>query len=192
MGNFENAQQRDANRQAWEGALKKLEEMFGCLSSHAATLLRRELDGFSREVSLFPDDASLWKTGPGIANSAGNLTFHVAGNLRYFVGKVLGGEAYIRDRDAEFGRRSGTREELLSELQKTSDVVRKVLSEFPESRLTEEFPDSVMGLRLRTDLFLLHLCVHAGFHLGQVGYLRRMVTAEPVSSGPLPLKPLSF
>jgi len=166
--------------------------MFGSLSNHASTLLRRELDGFSREVSLFPDDASLWKTVPGIANSAGNLTLHVAGNLRYFVGKVLGSEPYARDRDAEFGRRSGTRQELLSELQKTSDVVRKVLNGFPESRLIEEFPESVMGLRLRTDLFLLHLCVHAGFHLGQAGYLRRMVTGDLLSSGPLPLKSLSF
>jgi uncharacterized damage-inducible protein DinB len=162
------------------------------LSSHAATLLQRELDGFSREVSLFPDDASLWKTVPGITNSAGNLTLHVAGNLQHFVGKILGGEPYVRDRDAEFGRRSGTREELLAEIRKTVEVVQKVLNEFPESRLAEEFPETLMGMRIRADLFLLHLCVHAGFHLGQAGYVRRMVTGEPVSSGPLPLKPLKF
>lgn len=171
---------------------KQLEEMFTGQSNREAALLLRELDGFSREVSLFPDDASLWRTVPGITNSAGNLTLHVVGNLRYFVGKVLGGESYVRDRDAEFGRRSGTREELLSELQKTADVVRRVLGKFPASRAAEDFPEPVMGMRLRTDVFLLHLCVHAGFHLGQAGYLRRAVTGDSTSSGPLPLKPLSF
>jgi len=161
------------------------------MTNQIATLLARELDGFSREISLFKDDETLWKTVPGITNSAGNLALHVTGNLRYFVGKVLGGDAYVRDRDAEFGRRSGTRDELLSEISKTAEVVRKVLEEFPESRLTEDFPDSVMGTRIRTDLFLLHLCVHAGFHLGQAGYVRRMVTGDSTSSGPLPLKPLA-
>lgn len=169
-----------------------MEDTFGRLPNHAATLLLRELDGFSREVSLFPDDASLWKTAPGITNSAGNLTLHVAGNLRYFVGKVLGGEAYVRDRDAEFGRRSETREELLSEVQKTAEVVRRVLSQLPDNRMSEEFPEPVMGMPFRTDLFLLHLCVHAGFHLGQAGYIRRLVTGESRSSGPLPLKALSL
>jgi hypothetical protein len=162
------------------------------LSRHVATLLVRELDGFSREISLFPDDESLWKTVPGITNSAGNLCLHVAGNLRYFVGKVLGGESYVRDRDAEFGRRSGTRGELLSEIRKTIEAVQRVLAEFPEERLTEDFPDVVMGSRMRTDLFLLHLCVHAGFHLGQAGYVRRMVTGDSTSSGPLPLKALAL
>jgi len=168
------------------------DEMSGRPDSREAALLIRELDGFSREVGLFPDDAGLWKTVPGIANSAGNLTLHVVGNLRYFVGRVLGGDTYVRDRDAEFGRRSGTREELLSEIQATAEVVRKVLRECPDSRMTEEFPEPVVGMRFRTDLFLLHLCVHAGFHLGQAGYLRRAVTGDSTSSGPLPLKPLSL
>jgi uncharacterized damage-inducible protein DinB len=162
------------------------------LSDHALKLLLRELDGFSREVSLFPDDAGLWLTVPGITNSAGNLTLHVAGNLQHFVGKVLGGHAYVRDRDAEFSRRSGTRAEVLAEIRKTAEVVQDVLSELPESRLAEDFPESLMGMRIPADQFLLHLCVHAGFHLGQAGYVRRMVTGQPVSSGPLPLKPLSL
>lgn len=155
-----------------------------------ATLLQRELEGFSREVSLFHDDLSLWATVPGVANSAGNLALHVSGNLRHFIGAVLGGDGYVRDRESEFGRRSGTREEVISEIQRTADSVRKTLGEFPERRMAEDFPELVMGMRLRTSLFLLHLCAHAGFHLGQAGYLRRIVTGESLTSGPLPLKPL--
>jgi hypothetical protein len=159
-------------------------------SSDIATILVRELEGFSREVSMFPDDVSLWATVPGISNSAGNLALHVAGNLRHFIGAFLGGDAYVRNRETEFACRSGTREEVISELQRTAEIVRKTLGEFPENRLGEDFPELLMGMRIRTGLFLLHLCAHAGFHLGQAGYLRRIVTGESVSSGALPLKPL--
>src|SRR5678815_2545300 len=71
-----------------------------------------------REIELFPDDELLWKTPPGIANSAGNLALHVCGNLQYFVGAVLGETGYVRDRPLEFSRRSGTRAELVRELRK--------------------------------------------------------------------------
>ncbi len=65
-------------------------------------LLVRELEALAREVELFPDDESLWKTAPGVTNSAGNLALHACGNLRHFVGAVLGGTGYVRDRPAEF------------------------------------------------------------------------------------------
>ncbi len=55
---------------------------------------QRELAGFERELHLFPDDETLWRTLPGVPNSAGNLALHVAGNLQHFVGAVLGGSAY--------------------------------------------------------------------------------------------------
>ena len=53
----------------------------------------------SASSSLFPDDETVWRTLPGVPNSAGNLALHVAGNLQHFVGAVLGGSAYVRDED---------------------------------------------------------------------------------------------
>ena len=47
-----------------------------------------------------------------------------------------------------------------------------------------------MGLQFRASTFLVHLCAHAGFHLGQAGYLRRALTGDSKSSGPIPLEPL--
>jgi len=155
-------------------------------------VLLRELEGFEREVSLFPDDESLWKALPGVTNSAGNLAMHVAGNLQHYVGKVLGDTGYVRNRDAEFARRSGTRAEVLSELQRAEGVVRHVLPEISEEVLTAEYPEAVMGMKFRTSTFLVHLCAHAGFHLGQAGYLRRALTGNAASSGPLPLRPLAL
>jgi hypothetical protein len=153
-------------------------------------VLGRELDALSREVELFPDDESLWKTAPGITNSAGNLVLHVCGNLRDFVGRVLGGLAYQRNRDAEFGRRTGSRQELAGEIRAARQVVDDVLPGVDAARLTELFPEPVGGHRVRTDMFLLHLSAHLAFHLGQVGYVRRMVTGENRSSAPLPLSAL--
>jgi hypothetical protein len=36
----------------------------------------------------------------------------------------------------------------------------------------------VGGVRLRTGDFVLHLTTHLAYHLGQVDYLRRLVTGE--------------
>ena len=70
--------------------------------------------------------------------------------------------------------------------------MRDVLPGMSEERLDAEFPEPVMGMRFRTGLFLLHLCAHAGFHLGQAGYLRRVITGDAASSGPIPLGPIAM
>jgi DinB superfamily len=153
--------------------------------------LVRELEGLKRELALFPDDASAWTTVPGITNSAANLALHLAGNLQYYIGGVLGGTGYVRNREAEFGRRSGPRGEIIAEIDAAIRVVRDVLPSLPQDRLDAPLGEPVMGLTFRTGAFLLHLCVHAGFHLGQAGYLRRALTGNAASSGPIPLQPLA-
>ncbi len=153
-------------------------------------LLARELETFERELDLFPDDASVWRTAPAVANSVGNLALHVAGNLQHFVGRVLGGSAYVRDRDLEFSRRTGTRADVKAELRAALAAVEATLRDLPEERFAEEYPEPVNGLRLRTDRFLMHLCSHAAYHLGQASSVRRAVTGDPRSSGPVPLAAL--
>jgi hypothetical protein len=162
------------------------------VSGDFARSLVRELEGFKRELASFPDDDSIWKTAPGITNSAANLALHLAGNLQYFIGSVLGGTGYVRNREAEFGPRSGSRDEIYRELDAAIAVIRRVLPSLPAEALAAEFPELVMGLRFRTSTFLVHLCAHAGFHLGQAGYLRRIVTGDATSSGPIPLQPMAL
>jgi len=38
------------------------------------------------------------------------------------------------------------------------------------------------GMRLPTGLFLLHLATHLSFHIGQAGYLRRVLTGDTAST----------
>lgn len=69
----------------------------------------RDLDALARQVGSYPDDESLWRLGGGIRNPAGTLAAHLVGNLEHFVGAVLGGTGYVRDRDREFSERPGAR-----------------------------------------------------------------------------------
>src|SRR5215470_7956810 len=113
-------------------------------------MLVRELEGFKRELALFPDDESVWSTSSGVANSAGNLALHVAGNLQHFIGAVLGGTGYVRNRELEFGQRSGPRENVYAELDAAIAAVRKVLPSISIERFGEEFPEQLMGMKFRT------------------------------------------
>ena len=79
------------------------------------------------------------------------------------------GRGYVRDRDAEFNRRGGTRAELHAELDRAVAVVRDVLPRLSETTLASAFPEPVLGVTFGTRVFLLHLCAHAAFHLGTGG-----------------------
>ncbi len=161
------------------------------LGRSLSILLVRELETFERELDLFPDEAGVWRTTAGIANSAGNLALHVAGNLQYFVGTVLGGTGYVRNRDLEFSRRMGPRDAVKAEIRAAIGVVRDVLPDLSADRLAGEYPEPVNGVRIRTDRFLLHLCAHTAYHLGQASFVRRAVTGDGRSSGPVPLGALT-
>jgi Protein of unknown function (DUF1572) len=146
-------------------------------------LLLRDLRAFRREIELFPDDESPWRPLPGIANPAANLALHAAGNLRYFVGSLLGHSGYRRDREAEFGRQGGTRAELAAELERAGSEVDRALGALLPQCLSEPFPETLRGLQASTGTILLHLATHLAFHLGQAGYHRRALLGESRSSG---------
>lgn len=154
-------------------------------------LLVRDLDGLRSELELFRDESLLWSTPPGISNSAGTLALHLCGNLQHYVGAVLGNSGYVRNRDQEFSRRNVGRAELVAEIETTSRVVRTVLSERTDDLLLLDYPEELAGTRFTTGLFLQHLSTHLAMHLGQVGYLRRMLTGDGTSAGPVSLQALA-
>jgi hypothetical protein len=130
--------------------------------------LRAELEGYA-------DEAYLWKTVPGLANPAGNLALHLAGNLQHFIGAVLGGSGYVRDREAEFTRRGVPRAEILREIDTALAVVFRTLEDLPPARWDEEYPLAIDGTRVTTGFFLVRLCRHLAYHLGQINYHRRIL-----------------
>jgi uncharacterized damage-inducible protein DinB len=150
-----------------------------------AIVMTRELKALRREVESYPSDADLWRTLPGIVNPGGNLVLHLAGNIQYFLGAVLGGSGYKRYRDAEFGSRDVPRADLLREIDGALAAVTTGLARVNDADLEKPFPEAVGGVTPTTGAFLAHLAVHLSYHLGQVDYHRRIITHEGKTVGAL-------
>ena len=159
--------------------------------SDLSLLFVRELDALRREVELYPTDADLWREVPGLPNSGGTLTLHLVGNLRSFIGATLGQTGYVRDRDAEFSLRGMSRPELSALIAAARREVADTMRSLDVSALPTEFPVAVGGVSLPTELFLLHLLSHLGYHLGQIDYHRRASTGDAASAQTLPLRELA-
>jgi hypothetical protein len=142
------------------------------------TVMKRELQALRREIETYPDDEGLWEILPGIANPGGNLALHLAGNIQYFLGNVLGKNGYVRNRDAEFGSRDIPRDQLLSEIDNAIAAVDTGMGNLSESDLAKPYPEAVGGVSSTTGAFLAHFAVHLAYHLGQVDYHRRILTGE--------------
>lgn len=146
----------------------------GQLPAALQWLFERNLEALKHEVESYPDDASLWMELPGISNPGGALAHHLAGNIRHFVGAVLGGTGYQRKRDAEFGARGLGRAELVGMIDAALADVKATIPALTDDVLARDYPEAVGGKTYRTGDWLMALTVHLGYHLGQVNYHRRM------------------
>ena len=131
-------------------------------------VITRELKALRREIESYPNEAALWEIPAGISNPGGNLALHLAGNLQYFLGNVLGNNGYVRNRDAEFGDRDVPR----------ADLLREIDNAISEADLAKPYPEKVGGISSSTGAFLAHFATHLAYHLGQVDYHRRIMTGE--------------
>lgn len=143
------------------------------MSGELAALFARDLARWRRQVEAFPDTPSLWMKAPGVTNAAGTLALHVEGNLREYVGRLLGGVPYVRDRDREFSGRAVDQAELVWRLEDLRTLVPRIIAGLTTVQLQATYPEPHDGALLSTRRFLLHLYGHASYHLGQVDVLRR-------------------
>jgi hypothetical protein len=141
-----------------------------------AAILDRDLATLRREVEAYPDERDLWREIPGVANVGGTLVLHLTGNLQHYFGTRLGSTGYVRDRPAEFARRSVPRSELLREIDAARAAVKATSTMVGAAQLAADFPETVGGSRVKTGDYLVHLAVHFAYHLGQLDYHRRVVT----------------
>lgn len=154
------------------------------------SILLRDLRALAREVDAYPNDDLIWRIVPGISNPAGTLVLHLTGNLEHFLGAVLGGTGYLRDRDAEFALRDLTRAELHRSIDSAAGAVDVALAHLSPEQWQAPYPVPVGGRRLGTADFLVHLAAHLAYHLGQIDYHRRMLvpgsnTIDAMSIGEL-------
>ena len=140
---------------------------------------RRLVHGFPgqvRECLARLDDGQLWWRPHADSNAVGNLVLHVCGSSRHFLGRVVGGTGYERDRKAEFAQRGPLpRADLLRAFEETVAETDRILRALDPARLLEarevprDSPQSVLALVLRTS----H---HWAVHTGQIVYATKVLT----------------
>jgi len=143
-----------------------------------AALFQRDLTRLGQELERFPDDAALWERVPGVQNAAGNLMLHLEGNLREYIGRQLGGVDYARNRKQEFTAANLTRAELRERIGALAGSIPEILARLSSEDLEKTFPEQVFSTPMSTRQFVIHLHGHFNYHLGQVDYLRRVLTQE--------------
>lgn len=148
------------------------------IANELASLFARDIARLIQELHAFPDTASIWKTAPGVANAAGTLALHLEGNLREYIGRQLGGTAFLRDRPLEFSARGVSQSELIERLEAVKASIPPVIASLTDAQLDERYPEQVLGHPMSTRQFLMHLEAHLNYHLGQVDYLRRFTTGK--------------
>lgn len=129
------------------------------------------------EIGLYANEADLWTIQDGISNSAGNLVLHLIGNLNHFIGATLGHSGYIRQRDLEFSLKNVPRETLLQRLDETAAIVTQTIAALSPNDFEQNFPLDKHGKTVSTTYMVLHLLTHLNYHLGQINYHRRLISA---------------
>jgi hypothetical protein len=130
------------------------------------------LNQLRQDIVLFASDDNIWKTSGNITNPAGTLTLHICGNLKHYIGNVIGNIKYQRDRDAEFTSRV-TKDKLLEEIDSTRDIIIPVLEKLREEDLIKSLQCNSPEQDSAVLSILIKIATHAAYHTGQVNYLRR-------------------
>jgi uncharacterized damage-inducible protein DinB len=107
------------------------------------------------------------------------------------VGANLGGTGYVRNRDAEFATKEGTRASVVKELEAAEADVAATLARLDDAALQQPYANGPKGVDVTAQRWLIHLATHAAFHLGQAGYLRRIVTANGATADTVSVKVLN-
>ncbi|GAB5522183.1 MAG: hypothetical protein Roseis2KO_00550 [Roseivirga sp.] len=142
-------------------------------------LFERDLGTLKKELMAYEDESQLWLVEGAITNSAGNLVLHLCGNLKHFIGAVLGDSGYIRERDREFGDKNVSRAEMAKSIDEAREIVLKTLDGLTDADLDKIYEVRVFNDKpITTHIFLLHLSGHLMYHLGQINYHRRLLTAQ--------------
>jgi hypothetical protein len=152
--------------------------MYPSLIDDIRDILARDLNVLAEEISNMPE-GHLWVSVPGVTNSSGTLALHLCGNLRHFIGAVLGKDGYLRNRDAEFSRKDMSKAALIAEIRETRSAIIYALEKLEVDALNSPMPDTPPHHRGRSiGFFLIQLCCHFSRHEGQLNYLRRILAAE--------------
>lgn len=137
-------------------------------------LFIRDLGILQKEIRAFANEDLIWERSGNISNSPGHLCYHLCGNLRHYIGHVLGENEYVRNREYEFTGTRVSREELFAIIEETKNELAEAFSLISDIKMGADFPVLIQDRIIRTETFLIHLYGHFNYHLGQINYFRRL------------------
>jgi len=119
----------------------------------------------------------IWARGGQHENAIGNLTLHLAGNVRQWIVSTLGDSPFNRDRDAEFAARGGvTASELSARLGDTVEQAARVIARLNTGQLTRVY--EVQNYRVSGVEAVYHVVEHFAEHTGQIIFATKILTGE--------------
>jgi len=118
----------------------------------------------------------IWARGGENENAIGNLVLHLCGNVRQWIISGVGGEADIRQRDAEFVAREAAGLDLAAQLRDTVVRACGIIAALPPERLTERLV--LQGYQVTVLEAIYAVVEHFSGHTGQIVYVTKMLTGE--------------
>lgn len=117
------------------------------------------------------DDTQINTRPPGLTNTPGILLRHLAGSEREWIHRLVGGDAYERNREAEFDPDVPvSKETALAELDAVAQRSRAILRSLPDSAMDEVVSAKRGGRTVDVSKHsaILHIIAHYAYHHGQL------------------------
>lgn len=134
------------------------------------------IDKLREEIEAYSSDEDFYKVLDGTTNSGGNLAMHLIGNIRHFYGAVLMKDGYERQRENEFAGHQ-PRNEMLEEWATVRGIIEVYFTTAAEESFDQPYPVAFLGREVSCGYMYLQLLQHFSYHLGQINYHRRAVSA---------------
>jgi uncharacterized damage-inducible protein DinB len=120
---------------------------------------------------------SLWIKPFSFGNSIGHLVLHLTGNLNHYIGAMIAGTGYVREREREFiDPNHPTVDELLARFHEAVALVVRTLHELDDEGFAVPVEHQV-PIKSRLGLFLV-CASHMNNHIGQMTYLVQAINSE--------------
>lgn len=133
-----------------------------------------ELPPQVRECLGILDEAQIWWRPNGTSNSVGNLVLHLCGATRHFLGRGVGGTAYVRDRDGEFAAAGPVpRAELLRLLDETVAESDRIIHGLTPERLLDITKH--IEAQMTVLVCLMRMTHHWAYHTGQIVFVTKLL-----------------
>jgi uncharacterized damage-inducible protein DinB len=145
--------------------------------SNLSRTVRDELVRYFRHLAARVERAAratppdqFWVKPLSFGNSVGHLLLHLTGNLNHYIGSLVAGTAYVRDRPLEFTDPAGyPPDEVLGRFKDAIEMVVRTI----ESQDDADLMTAVKAQDpIETRFGLLLVCAaHLNNHIGQLAYL---------------------